>query len=420
MWADRSLREELLHDVRNQAANFPIDALRELQGNPRDLSKEAYRKLKSWLQEVRASVRDCRFAYLMGQEPDGRVFFHGDSEPDDSPAASLPGDDYAEASQTLKGVFSTSQAATEGPVPDRWGTWVSAFVPIVSPESQKVIAVLGVDVQGSHWYQRVVFRALVPSVILLAFVIAIGIVAKSSQWCSFLIRRVQCSAETLVYSPAAPRQFFLAVVLLAVLFLGVTAWGTYRWTEQQILEQAQEKIRLTRQLNTALRNFFAQHVRPELFKHVSLHDLTPELMSTSAGVRRVFEYAHLSEMGYIVRFPVDRPLNPANRPTPAEEKLIQYFTENPKARSWSGRLKFFEGGEEYLVNAVPKRFEQSCLQCHGQPEDAPPSLLTRYDPQGFGHKVGDVSLEIVAVPLNHVRTQALARILGHLGVAMAT
>ncbi|MEJ5342452.1 MAG: PAS domain S-box protein [Thermogutta sp.] len=419
-WTDRSLREELLQDVRNQAATFPMDALREFEGNPRDLSKEAYWKLKKWLDEVRASVRDCRFAYLMGQRSDGRVFFYGDSEPDDSPAACLPGDDYAEASQTLKGVFSTSQAATEGPLPDRWGTWVSAFVPIVSPESQKVIAVLGVDVQGAHWYQRVVFRALVPSVILLAFVIALGLLARGFQWCSFLIRRVQCSAETMVYSPAAPRQFFLAVILLAVLFLGVTAWGTYRWTEQQILEHAQEKVRLARQLNTALRDFFAQHVRPELFKHISPHELTPELMSTSASVRRVFEHAQLLEMGYIVRFPVDRPLNPANRPTPAEEKLIQYFTENPKARSWSGRLKFFEGGEEYLVNAVPKRFEQSCLQCHGRPEDAPPTLLTRYDPRGFGHQVGDVSLEVVAVPLSQVRQKAFSRIFGHLCAAMAT
>ncbi|ASV73361.1 Sensory transduction histidine kinase [Thermogutta terrifontis] len=419
-WTDRSLREELLQDVRNQAATFPMDALREFEGNPRDLSKEAYWKLKKWLDEVRGSVRDCRFAYLMGQKSDSRVFFYGDSEPDDSPAASLPGDDYAEASQTLKGVFSTSQAATEGPLPDRWGTWVSAFVPIVSPESQKVIAVLGVDVQSAHWYQRVVFRALVPSSIFLAFVIVLGLLARGFQWCSFLIRRVQCSAETMVYSPAAPRQFFLAVILLAVLFLGVTAWGTYRWTEQQILEQAQEKIHLTRQFNTALRDFFAQHVRPELFKHISPHELTPELMSTSASVRRVFEHAQLLEMGYIVRFPVDRPLNPANRPTPAEEKLIQYFTENPKARSWSGRLKFFEGGEEYLVNAVPKRFEQSCLQCHGRPEDAPPTLLTRYDPRGFGHQVGDVSLEVVAVPLSQVRQKAFSRIFGHLCAAMAT
>jgi PAS domain S-box-containing protein len=419
-WADRSLREELLQNVRNQAVALPSDVLHELEGNPRDLSKEAYRKLKSWLQEVRASVRDCRFAYLMGQKPDGRVFFYADSEPDDSSTASLPGDDYAEASKTLRGVFSSSQAATEGPLADRWGTWVSAFVPIVSPESQKVIAVLGVDVQAAHWYQHVARRTVMPSLVLLAFVVAIGFAIRNSLKCGSVIRRLCRSGETMVYSPAAPRQFFLAVVLLAVLFLGVTAWGTYRWTEQQVLEQAQEKIRLTRQLNTALRDFLAQHVRPELLKHVSPRDLPPELMSTTASVRQVFNYSQFSQMGYIVRFPVDRPLNPANRPTPAEEKLIRYFAENPNATSWSGRLPFFEGGEEFLVNAVPRRFEQSCLQCHGRPEDAPPALLTRYDPQGFGHKVGDVSLEIVAVPLSRVRSEAFARMFEYLAADIAT
>ncbi|WP_347245143.1 PAS domain S-box protein [Thermogutta sp.] len=419
-WADKSLREDFLQDVRAQASGLPLHALQGLHGNSSDQSREEYRQLEEWLRQVRTTVPDCRFAYLAGQRSDGRVFFYADSEPDESPAASLPGDDYQEASNTLRGVFASSQDATEGPRADRWGTWVSAFVPIVSPDTQKVMAVLGVDIHAANWYQRVALRAGVPSVVLLAFVVALGLVARTSLWCTLVAQRLRSSAETLVYSPAAPRQFFLAVTLLAVLFLAATVWGTYRFTEQLVLKQAQERLSLTQQFKTALHDFLGRHVRPELLKHASPRDLPPELTSTTASARQVFEDTQLSQKGYIVRFPVERPLNPANRPSPGEEKLIRFFEDNPTARSWSGRFQFFEGGEEFLAEAVPRRFEQSCLQCHGRREDAPPALLTRYDPQGFSHQVGDVSLEIVAVPLSKMRQEVLAQLPGRLAAAVIT
>ena len=48
-------------------------------------------------------------------------------------------------------VFDTRTAATDGPVADRWGTWVSALVPLTDPDTGQPLAVLGMDIDGSRW-----------------------------------------------------------------------------------------------------------------------------------------------------------------------------------------------------------------------------------------------------------------------------
>ncbi len=66
-----------------------------------------------------------RFIYLMGQKPDGTVFFLIDSEPENCRDYSPPGQVYPEASSVVLNVFASGKETTAGPVTDRWGTWMS-------------------------------------------------------------------------------------------------------------------------------------------------------------------------------------------------------------------------------------------------------------------------------------------------------
>ena len=105
--------------------------------------------------------------------------------------------------------------------------------------------------------------------------------------------------------------------------------------------------------------------------------------------------------------------------TPSEESLIRYFEQHPEADAWSGTMEFFEQGEKYFVCAVPRRFETSCLQCHGRPEDAPASLLERYGPvAGFGRSVGEVSVDLAAIPVSASYVDARAQISRHMLIAL--
>ena len=111
----------------------------------------------------------------MGQQPDGKIVFLVDSEPNDSEDYSPPGQEYPEASETLLNVFVLKGEITEGPSSDRWGTWVSSLNPVLDPATGKVIAVLGMDVNASDWNMHIFYASLpiIIGILILLFIILV-------------------------------------------------------------------------------------------------------------------------------------------------------------------------------------------------------------------------------------------------------
>jgi PAS domain S-box-containing protein len=148
-------------------------------------------------------------------------------------------------------------------------------------------------------------------------------------------------------------------------------------------------------------------------------EFIPEAMSTSFVARSVLEDVRQAFPDTIVRFAARNPRNPVNQATPAEEALIQYFEQHLDEDVWSGTMEFFTGGEKYFVCAIPRRFEASCLKCHGQPADAPAALLARYGTvAGFGRSAGEISVDLAAVPVSTSYAAARARVARHMLIAL--
>lgn len=145
-------RNRILQAMHNGALSLSTREIQLLKGEPADHSHLSYRRLKSTLSDLRRINPESRFVYLMGLRQDS-VFFYADSEPEDSPDISPPGQIYTDASETLMGVFRTRQATTEGPLPDAWGVWVSAFVPLI--DNGQVVAVLGMDMDAKTWLTQI-------------------------------------------------------------------------------------------------------------------------------------------------------------------------------------------------------------------------------------------------------------------------
>ncbi len=199
----------------------------------------------------------------------------------------------------------------------------------------------------------------------------------------------------------------LGMGILTAVFLAMLLAQTWYGLQVMIHRYAEREATLLGSVNKAVRDYVAQHTRPEMEKRVAPGEFVPEAMSTSFVARSVFERIQQGHADSLVRFPVDNPRNPINEPTPAERDLISYFEQHPDAQSWSGQLQLLEQGESYYVFARPRRFEQECLVCHSQPEDAPAELVARYgDTRGFRHNVGDVSVELAAVPICRARAAA--------------
>lgn len=151
---DSSEREGLLLRAGTISKMVDHKAIRDLSGGESDLTKPSYEKFKSMFEEIHKLNTDTRFVYLMGLR-DGNQFFYVDSEKSTSPDYSPPGQLYADATPT--DIFNHINAIpyTNGPYSDQWGTWISAYAPVVDKETQEVLAIVGMDVDADGLTSKV-------------------------------------------------------------------------------------------------------------------------------------------------------------------------------------------------------------------------------------------------------------------------
>jgi PAS domain S-box-containing protein len=152
--ADREMREDLVQQAQLVAQAVGVAQVRSLAGDATDLGRPVYQRLKGQLDTLRSAMPQCRFISLMGRRAapapapgapvrpargdGGELFFFMDSEAAGIPDVSPPGQVYEEAPAQYWRVFANHTSATQGPHSDRWGTWVSALVPIHDPLKSRV------------------------------------------------------------------------------------------------------------------------------------------------------------------------------------------------------------------------------------------------------------------------------------------
>ncbi len=180
IWNDKKEEQttQALQIARSVKASLSIESIQNLAANPDDTSKVSYKLIKEKLHNVVQVNPLTKFAYLYIMR-DGKLLFMVDSEPTNSPDLSPPGQEFSEAEATDFKPFETGEAQTTDPVTDRWGTWVSAEVPIKNTDNSEVIAVLGIDYDASSWKRSILattFKSgfLVLITLILIIVIRIG------------------------------------------------------------------------------------------------------------------------------------------------------------------------------------------------------------------------------------------------------
>lgn len=192
---DARMRSELLVQGRLVADIVNPWQVVNLNASAADLSSPDYQQIKSQLQLMRSANGKFRFIYLTKQMPDRRVLFLADSEPGDSPEHSPPGQDYEEATEAFRAVFTTGKEIVEGPVRDRWGNWVSALIPIKPAEGALTLAVLGVDIDASNWEWDIFGHCLPAIGLSLLGLTGLGFLA-------LLFRRAETARERIAASEA--------------------------------------------------------------------------------------------------------------------------------------------------------------------------------------------------------------------------
>ncbi len=190
-----------------------------------------------------------------------------------------------------------------------------------------------------------------------------------------------------------------AVSLLFVCFVG--AYWMYERERRQLEEYAYDKTQLVMAAVEASRDYVREDLRPKMYEQFGRDFFLLQAMSTSYVGRAVMENFNQVLPQYNYSRVAENARNPDSEANPLEKSMIIHFQQNPGLRNWQGMLNV--EGQKQFMRFKPVYFQESCMSCHGRPENAPGDLLKRYGPQkGFGNHPGDLAgVVAVGIPVQN-------------------
>ena len=219
---DREMRADFLAQAQRMAQGLSVECILALSGSESDLALPEYQRLKQQLGYVKQAWPSCRFVYLMGRRADGISFFFADSEAPGSEGYSPPGQVYDEADAAQAAILGGGKPVVEGPSRDRWGTWMSASVPLEDRQSRTTCAVLGVDSDARAWRLDLCRAALRP--VLLTLMMAVLLLASVT----LLLRRQRLGHSAPLWLKR------LEPILAVVVGLTLTVFVAWRVREREV------------------------------------------------------------------------------------------------------------------------------------------------------------------------------------------
>ncbi len=161
VWAarrsSRHLHNELLLKAHVIADTIDQDDIQALTFSPEDRANPAFLRMSAVMEKAARTAR-CRILYSMIRRGD-RILFGPESLPQSDPFASSPGTEYKAPPEILRSVFESGNAATSGPYTDEYGTFVSAFAPVINPDTGRILLVIGMDIEANTWKWQVISDA---------------------------------------------------------------------------------------------------------------------------------------------------------------------------------------------------------------------------------------------------------------------
>ncbi|MHB8078209.1 MAG: PAS domain S-box protein [Candidatus Krumholzibacteriia bacterium] len=158
---DAGKREDLLVQVRMAAAGLDPADLRDLRGEPTDESRAAYYRLRARLIGMQLASPQLRWLYLMAQR-DGQVVFTVNSVPEGMYGHIVARTPYAGAPAEFTAAFTTGDATTFGPYTDGWGSFITGLVGLRDPDTGRLWAALGVDINAARFAADIAASRLSP------------------------------------------------------------------------------------------------------------------------------------------------------------------------------------------------------------------------------------------------------------------
>lgn len=167
--SDRAKRQKLESAANLYASALPDYLVEKLAGDAGDLQRKSYRALRESLVRGARADPEIRFLYIMKiNETANQLVIAAHNVEERSDDYVEPGTVYFDAPVIVGRILAGERhSGVVGPWEDRWGTYVSAFVPLFTRDSEVPAGVLGMDVSVENWYLAILRECALP--ILLTF-----------------------------------------------------------------------------------------------------------------------------------------------------------------------------------------------------------------------------------------------------------
>ena len=190
--ADRDQREHLLQQATAVARTIHYDMVEPLSFTLADKADPRFQRTRSQMIAYAEAILpsfgpEAKYLsiYSMARRGD-KILFGPESIDEADSRASPPGTIYYEPPSAVHEAFESQLPRTVGPYKDEYGTFVSAFVPVIDLRTNKVVLVIGMDIEAASWMHRIIherfFTLLLSLTMILVVLINIALLEDRSQF----------------------------------------------------------------------------------------------------------------------------------------------------------------------------------------------------------------------------------------------
>ncbi|MDJ1182798.1 c-type heme family protein [Roseofilum casamattae] len=179
----------------------------------------------------------------------------------------------------------------------------------------------------------------------------------------------------------------LVTLISLIIIMAIGGWNLNQLQHDVLEQEAQNRTELVLHFTQASQDYVTESLRPSVEQLGE--DMPLEAISGAFATRKIVELFNTQFPEYIYKPATINPTNLIDRANEFEETIIERFRKNKKLEKITGYTVIDD--EERFYLASPVRVFSSCLRCHGNPDDAPRSIVQRYGrTNGFGWKVADI------------------------------
>jgi len=183
-------------------------------------------------------------------------------------------------------------------------------------------------------------------------------------------------------------KFIFGLVLTSTLLGIVFSIGFYLHMRNVLEEEVRDKAKLILMHVDSIQHYVRDVLRPAMYERLP-DAFIIQAMSSSYISRKIMSPVNAPRDGTTYRRVAIDARNPDYEANTIERELINYFRNNVNQKLWQGYKDIDR--EKYYLMVRPIRFEQECMYCHGESQDAPAELLKLYGDHGFGKQLGTIA-----------------------------